>query len=46
MLSVSGTREDAFSGPITSVGVAKPPVVVITRRLLESVYGKNAFGHN
>ena len=43
---MSGTRQDAFSGSITSVGVAKPSVVAITRRLSGSIYGKNVVGHS
>ena len=46
MLLVSVTREDAFSSSITSVGVAKPSVVAITRRLRGSVYGKNVVGRS
>ena len=45
MWSVSRTREDVFSGSITSVGVATPSVVAITRRLRGSVYGKNGCFH-
>ena len=43
---VSGTREDAFSGSITSVGVAKPSVIAITHRLRGSVYRKKVVGHS